>query len=293
MLKTTLILLNWIILYLYWHPEDLASTFSVPNFWSLSNNCLITGPFIQLSCINSLWVHHIQKLSRLGDSIISKWTDKQTLLTSNLQGQLAGRIKNKCSLPLPLVRKSTLQQIRLNSAKHVWISIKEEGADTFDPIIGRLWVGYPKISSCIQNLFKLRTNLVEFYPAIQKETAKPENAHSLGPMQGGSKKTKNGNAPAHPQIWLDSVWLFAQSVTCLATDVSLNADPGVARFDPDSVPYFFGDCLRSFSSLPLNHSRRVVVSYKRKYVNEVLVNCLLKLAQEKVWLGELTVPPWP
>ena len=27
------------------------------------------------------------------------------------------------------------------------------------------------------------------------------------------------------------------------------------------------------------------------YVHEVLVNCLLKLAQEKVWLGELTVPP--
>ena len=43
--------------------------------------------------------------------------------------------------------------------------------------------------------------------------------------------------------------------------------------------------LRSFSSLPLNHSRRVVVSYKRKYVHEVLVNCLFKLAQEKVWLG--------
>ena len=38
---------------------------------------------------------------------------------------------------------------------------------------------------------------------------------------------------------------------------------------------------------------RVVVSYKRKYVHEVLVNCLLKLAQEKVWLGELTIPPWP
>ena len=38
-------------------------------------------------------------------------------------------------------------------------------------------------------------------------------------------------------------------------------------------------------------SRKVVVSYKRKYVHEVLVNCLLKLAHEKVWLGELTVPP--
>ena len=48
---------------------------------------------------------------------------------------------------------------------------------------------------------------------------------------------------------------------------------------------------KSFSSLPLNHSRRIVVSYKRKYVHNVLVNCLFKLAQEKVWLGELTVPP--
>ena len=49
--------------------------------------------------------------------------------------------------------------------------------------------------------------------------------------------------------------------------------------------------LRSFSSLLLNHSRRVVVSYKRKYVHKVLVNCLIKVAQEKAWLGELTVPP--
>ena len=38
----------------------------------------------------------------------------------------------------------------------------------------------------------------------------------------------------------------------------------------------------SYFSLPLNHSRRVVVSYKQKYVHEVLVNCLFKLAQEKV-----------
>ena len=29
-----------------------------------------------------------------------------------------------------------------------------------------------------------------------------------------------------------------------------------------------------------------------KYVHEVLVNCLFKLAQEKEWLDELTVRPW-
>ena len=38
---------------------------------------------------------------------------------------------------------------------------------------------------------------------------------------------------------------------------------------------------RPFSSLPLIYSRRVVVSYKRKYVHKVLVNHLFKLAQEK------------
>ena len=43
----------------------------------------------------------------------------------------------------------------------------------------------------------------------------------------------------------------------------------------------------------LNHSRRFVVSYKGKYVHEVLINWLFKLAQEKVWLGEMIIPPRP
>ena len=63
------------------------------------------------------------------------------------------------------------------------------------------------------------------------------------------------------------------------------------EFDPGPVPYFVEIDHEIISSLPLNHSRRVVVSYKRKYVHEILVNHLFKLAQEKVWLGELTVPP--
>ena len=33
--------------------------------------------------------------------------------------------------------------------------------------------------------------------------------------------------------------------------------------------------------LPLTDSRKVVISYKRKYIHEVLVNCIVKLAQEK------------
>ena len=35
---------------------------------------------------------------------------------------------------------------------------------------------------------------------------------------------------------------------------------------------------------PSTGSRRVVVSYKRKYVDKALVNGLVKLSQEKVWL---------
>ena len=45
--------------------------------------------------------------------------------------------------------------------------------------------------------------------------------------------------------------------------------------------------------LPSSDSRKVVVSDKLKYVHKGLVNCLVKLAQEKVWLDELTVPTWP
>ena len=33
--------------------------------------------------------------------------------------------------------------------------------------------------------------------------------------------------------------------------------------------------------LPFGDSRRVVVSYKHKYVHKELVNCLVKFAQEK------------
>ena len=37
--------------------------------------------------------------------------------------------------------------------------------------------------------------------------------------------------------------------------------------------------------------KKGVVSYKLKYVQEKLVSRLFKLAQEKVWLGELIIPP--
>ena len=85
-----------------------------------------------------------------------------------------------------------------------------------------------------------------------------------------------------------------QSLTCLTTDVRLTADPGVASlilaWSHTFVEIDHKKFLQSFSFLPLIHLRRVVVSYKQKCVHELLVNCLFKLAQVKVWLGELTAP---
>ena len=88
----------------------------------------------------------------------------------------------------------------------------------------------------------------------------------------------------------------AQSLTCLATDACLTADPGVASSIPArshtfvEIDHEIISTVILLSSLPLIYSRRVVVSYKRKYLHELLVNRLFKPAQEKVRLGELTVP---
>ena len=55
-------------------------------------------------------------------------------------------------------------------------------------------------------------------------------------------------------------------------------------YDPGLI-HTFGEIDREIISttflLPSADSRRVVVSDKRKYVHEVLVNLLVKLAQEK------------
>ena len=78
---------------------------------------------------------------------------------------------------------------------------------------------------------------------------------------------------------------IAQSVTCLATDACLTADPGVASSIPARYHTFVEIDHEIISTvillLPLIYSRRVVVSYKRKYVHKLLVNRLLKPAQEK------------
>ena len=81
--------------------------------------------------------------------------------------------------------------------------------------------------------------------------------------------------------------------SCRATDAYQTADPGVASSIPVRSHTFVEidhEMISTVILLPLIHSRRVVVSYKRKYVHELLVNRFFKPAQEKVWLGELTVP---
>ena len=78
---------------------------------------------------------------------------------------------------------------------------------------------------------------------------------------------------------------------CLAIDACHTADPGVVSSIPAWSHTFVDIDHEVFIStvilLPsVESSRRVVVSYKRNYVHEVLVNRLFKLAQEKAWLGE-------
>ena len=86
----------------------------------------------------------------------------------------------------------------------------------------------------------------------------------------------------------------AQSVTCLVTDACLTADPGVAS----SIP------VRSHTFVEIDHEMISTVillpsadSFKKgccqlqaEVCARILVNRLFKTAQEKVWLGELTVP---
>ena len=74
-----------------------------------------------------------------------------------------------------------------------------------------------------------------------------------------------------------------QLVTCLTADTCLTKDPGVAGLIQARF-YTFVEIDHEITStvilLPSTDSRSVV-SFKRKYVHETLVNRLVKLAQEK------------
>ena len=64
----------------------------------------------------------------------------------------------------------------------------------------------------------------------------------------------------------------------------MTADPGVSSLIPaqsHTLVEIDHEIISSAILLLSADSRRVVVSYKQKYVHEVLVNHLVKLAQEK------------
>ena len=88
---------------------------------------------------------------------------------------------------------------------------------------------------------------------------------------------------------------IAQSVTCLATDASLMADPGVASSIPARSHTFVEIDREIISTVILLSSAE---SFKKGCCQLQVKVCarstgllLFKLAQVKVWLGELTVPP--
>ena len=90
--------------------------------------------------------------------------------------------------------------------------------------------------------------------------------------------------------WPGKCCLSHYTGPCRLVTVRPTADPEITSRS-GLVPYFHGDwSWNNFyrHSPPSADSLRVVVSYKLKYVHEVLVNPLVKLAQEKVWLSE-----WP
>ena len=86
----------------------------------------------------------------------------------------------------------------------------------------------------------------------------------------------------------------AQSETCLATDACLTADPGVASSIPAQSHTFVEidhEIISTVILLPSADSfKKGCCQLQEKYVHKLLVNRLFKPAQEKVWLGELTVP---
>ena len=70
---------------------------------------------------------------------------------------------------------------------------------------------------------------------------------------------------------------IAQSVTCLTTDVCLSADPVVASY----IPAWSHD----FVEIGHEIMSTVILLPSAEFVNR-----LFNIAQENVWLGELTVP---
>ena len=94
---------------------------------------------------------------------------------------------------------------------------------------------------------------------------------------------------------LDSpYYCVAQSIKFLTTDASLTANPGVASSIPARFHTFMEIDREIISKIILPPSadtfKNGCCQLQGKYVHKVPVNCLFKLVQKKMWLGELTVP---
>ena len=89
----------------------------------------------------------------------------------------------------------------------------------------------------------------------------------------------------------------AQSVTCLATDACLTADPGVASSIPVRSHTFMEidpEMIYTVILLPsADLFKKGCCQLQAKVCARITCYRLFKPAQEKVWLGELTVPQWP
>ena len=86
----------------------------------------------------------------------------------------------------------------------------------------------------------------------------------------------------------------AQSVTCLATDACLIADPGVESSIPARSHTFVEIDHEIISTVILLSSadsfKKGCCQLQGKVCAQITGYRLFKPAQEKVWLGELTVP---
>ena len=74
---------------------------------------------------------------------------------------------------------------------------------------------------------------------------------------------------------------IVQSVRCLTADTCLTQTASSILARCNTSVEIDHEIISMANHLPFNDSRKVVISYKRKYVHKVLVNCLVKLAWEK------------
>ena len=105
----------------------------------------------------------------------------------------------------------------------------------------------------------------------------PEQSSKVEKLRSGAEEFLDKT------LGTDATLIFSPSQVCNTGPGC--ADPGVVSSIPAQshtlVEIDYEIISTVILPLPLNHSRRIVVSYKRKYVQEVLFNCLFKLAQEK------------